>query len=200
MIETFFTYFLNNLNYFSIALLMTIESSFIPFPSEVIMIPAGYLVYQGKLNIILVILSGIVGSILGALINYYIGMKLGRHLILRYKKFLFININHLEWSEKYFKKHGVKTTFFCRLIPAVRQYISVPAGFAKMDLKKFIFYTALGAGIWVTILTLLGYYLGLAIAQNLIYIFNYIMYGLIGVIVLVLCGVIIYKLIKSKKH
>lgn len=200
MIETLFTYFLNNLNYFSIALLMTIESSFIPFPSEVIMIPAGYLVYQGKLNIILVILSGIVGSIIGALINYYIGMKLGRHLILRYKKFLFININHLEWSEKYFKKHGSKTTFFCRLIPAVRQYISIPAGFAKMDLKKFIFYTALGAGIWVTILTLLGYYLGLAIAQNLIYIFNYIMYGLIGVMALVLCGVIIYKLIKSKKH
>jgi len=200
MIETLFTYFLNNLNYFSIALLMTIESSFIPFPSEVIMIPAGYLVYQGKLNIILVILSGIVGSIIGALINYYIGMKLGRHLILKYKKFLFINTNHLEWSEKYFKKHGSKTTFFCRLIPAVRQYISIPAGFAKMDLKKFIFYTALGAGIWVTILTLLGYYLGLAIAQNLIHIFNYIMYGLIGVIGIVLCGVIIYKQIKSKKH
>lgn len=199
MIENIFAYFLNNLNYFTIALLMTIESSFIPFPSEVVMIPAGFLAYQGKLNIFLAIFSGIIGSLLGALINYYIGLKLGRKLITKNKKFLFINIKHLDWSEKYFKKHGGKTTFFCRLIPAVRQYISIPAGFAKMDIKQFIIFTSLGAGIWVIFLTFLGYFLGLSVAQNVAYIFNYIMYGLLGIIVLVFGIIIAYKFI-IRKH
>jgi len=200
IIETMFSYFLENLNYFSIALLMAIESSFIPFPSEVIMIPAGFLAHQGKLNIFLAIISGIFGSIIGALINYYIGLKLGRHLILKYKKFLFINIKHLEWSEKYFKKHGNKTTFFCRLIPAVRQYISIPAGFAKMDLKEFILYTVLGAGLWVVILTYFGYFLGLSLALNVVHIINYIMYGLLGLILLAIAIVYLFKKIKSKNR
>ena len=200
MIEGIFAYFLNNLNYFSIAILMAIESSFIPFPSEVVMIPAGFLAYQGKLNLILVIFSGIIGSLCGALINYYIGMKLGRTLILKHKKFLFINTNHLEWSEKYFKKHGSKTTFFCRLIPAVRQYISIPAGFAKMDIKKFIIFTTLGAGIWTIFLTFLGYFLGLSVAQNIAHIFNYVIIGLLAAIVLLIIGIYILKYnTKSRK-
>ncbi|MFA5745803.1 MAG: DedA family protein, partial [archaeon] len=107
MFETLFGFFLNNINYLSIFILMTIESSFIPFPSEVIMIPAGFLVATGKLNIFLAILFGILGSIVGAVINYVIGKYLGRKLILKNKKFFFINEKHLEWSEKYFKKHGV---------------------------------------------------------------------------------------------
>lgn len=200
MIQTIFGYFLNNLNYFYITLLMTIESSFIPFPSEVVMIPAGYLVYQGNLNLFIVIFCGILGSIFGALVNYFIGYKLGRSLILKYKKFLFINTSHLEWSEKYFKKHGNKTTFFCRLIPVVRQYISIPAGFSKMNMKDFIIYTAIGAGIWVAILTFLGYYLGLAVSKNIISIFNNIMYVLIGLFLISFVIIIIYKFYKKHKH
>jgi len=199
VIENIFTIFLENLNYFSIALLMVIESSFIPFPSAVVMIPAGFLAYQGKLNIFFVIFSGIVGSILGALVNYYIGLKLGRKLILKYQRFLFINTKHLEWTEEYFKKNGAKTIFFCRLIPAVRQYISIPAGFARMEMKKFIFFTTLGVGIWVAILTCLGYFLGVVIAKNVVSIFNYIVIGLLMVMFFMI--VLFYFISrKSKKH
>ncbi|MFA7708585.1 MAG: DedA family protein [archaeon] len=196
MFETLFGFFLNNINYLSIFILMTIESSFIPFPSEVIMIPAGFLVATGKLNIFLAILFGILGSIVGAVINYVIGKYLGRKLILKNKKFFFINEKHLEWSEKYFKKHGVKTTFFGRLIPVIRQYISIPAGFADMPFGKFVFYTGLGAGIWVTILTVLGYYVGQSVATNLVQVFNIIMYVLIVVFAIL---VVIFLLKRKNK-
>jgi len=177
---------------------MTIESSFIPFPSEVVMIPAGYLVATGKLNIFLTILMGILGSIAGAVINYAIGKYLGRSLILKNKKFFFINESHLEWSERYFEKHGAKTTFFGRLIPVIRQYISIPAGFANMPFGKFVFYTSIGAGIWVTILTLLGYYVGQSVATNIVYIFNLAIIGLV-IILAVLFIIIWWKKKKSQK-
>ena len=198
MFETLFGFFLNNINYLSIFILMTIESSFIPFPSEVVMIPAGYLVATGKLNIFLTILMGILGSIAGAVINYAIGKYLGRSLILKNKKFFFINESHLEWSERYFEKHGAKTTFFGRLIPVIRQYISIPAGFANMPFGKFVFYTSIGAGIWVTILTLLGYYVGQSVATNIVYIFNLAIIGLV-IILAVLFIIIWWKKKKSQK-
>ncbi len=199
MILEIFSYFLNNLNYFSITLLMAIESSFIPFPSELVMIPAGYLAYQGNLNLFLAVICGIVGSIAGALVNYYIGLKLGRNIILKHKKFLFINSKHLEWTEEYFKKHGAKTTFIGRLIPTVRQYISIPAGFAKMDIKEFILYTALGAGIWSLFLALLGYFLGLSLAQSIVSIVNYLILGVIAVVCVI--GLVVYLVKrKNKKH
>jgi len=148
------------LGYLGIFFLMLLESSFFPFPSEVVMIPAGYLVSQGEMNIFVVILCGLLGSLAGALLNYYIARRWGRSFLLRYSKFLFINEKRLMKMERFFEKHGHISTFSGRLIPGVRQYISFPAGLAKMNLVNFSLYTSLGAGIWVTILALLGYYLG----------------------------------------
>ncbi len=143
------------LGYPGIFILMFLESSFFPFPSEVVMIPAGYFVYQGKMNLILVIVIGVFGSIAGAWFNYFLAEKLGRKLILK-----FLKEHHLKMVEDFFKKYGPISTFNGRLIPLVRQYISFPAGLAKMNPLKFTVYTTAGAGIWVTILVFLGYFIG----------------------------------------
>jgi membrane protein DedA with SNARE-associated domain len=149
-----------SLGYPGIFLLMLIESSFIPFPSEVIMIPAGYLASKGDMNIAIAIACGILGSLMGALINYYLAIWLGRPLLIRYGKYVMFKEHHLVQMEDFFARHGHISTFTGRLIPMIRQYISIPAGLAKMNLPIFCFYTSLGAGIWVTILTLLGFYIG----------------------------------------
>lgn len=149
-----------SLGYPGIFLLMLIESSFIPFPSEVIMIPAGYLASKGEMNMVAVILCGIIGSLFGALLNYYLAIKLGRPLLIRYGKYVMFNENNLQKMEDFFARHGHISTFTGRLIPMIRQYISIPAGLARMNLSIFCFYTGLGAGIWVIILTLLGYFIG----------------------------------------
>lgn len=197
MFESIFAYFLNNINYFSIFILMTIESSFIPFPSEVVMIPAGYLVATGKLNIFLAIFFGILGSIAGAVVNYVIGKYLGREIILKHKKFLFINEKHLQTTEKYFKKNGVKTTFIGRLIPVVRQYISLPAGFANMHFGKFVLFTGIGAGIWTAFLTILGYSVGQSAAQSIVHTLNII---LVFVVVVAIGGYAFYRMSKADKQ
>ena len=143
------------MGYLGIVALMFLESSFFPFPSEVIMIPAGYLAFQGEMNLPLAIVSGILGSLLGAWFNYVIALKFGRSVLLK-----IVSVQKMEYLEAFFDKHGHISTFSGRLIPGVRQYISLPAGLAKMDAFKFSLYTALGAGIWVSILSLLGFYIG----------------------------------------
>ena len=156
--------------YPGIFLMMALESSFFPFPSEVVMIPAGYLAYKGEMNLLLAILSGISGSLAGALFNYWLAIKFGRPFLLRYGKYVLFKEHSLQRMEDFFARHGHISTFTGRLIPAVRQYISLPAGLARMNLAVFSFYTGLGAGIWVTILALLGYTLGhneAAIRENL---------------------------------
>lgn len=164
----FVNYFLDisqSLGYGGLVLLMAIESSFVPFPSEIIIPPAAYLAYQGKMNIFLVILAGIAGSLIGAIINYYIAYSLGRTIVYkiadhRISNVLLISSKKVKKAEEYFLEHGNISTFIGRLIFAVRQLISLPAGFSKMNFKNFVLYTTLGSGIWVIILAVLGYYFG----------------------------------------
>jgi len=139
---------------------MFLESTFFPFPSEIIMIPAGYLAYKGEMNLYIIILVGILGSVAGALLNYYLAMIFGRKFILKYGKYFFIKEETLNKLDSFFAKHGEISTFTGRLIPGIRQLISLPAGLARMHIAKFSFYTALGAGIWVIVLVAVGYLVG----------------------------------------
>lgn len=154
-----------DLGYLGLFLMMLLESSFIPFPSEIAMIPAGYLAYAGELNFFGAVCSGIAGSLAGALLNYALARSLGREILLRYGRFVGIGEQRLQSMEIFFARYGDISTFAGRLIPVVRQYISLPAGAARMQLTKFVIFTTLGAGIWIVTLTLLGYYLG-AILTN----------------------------------
>ncbi|MCR4942692.1 MAG: DedA family protein [Campylobacter sp.] len=140
--------------------MMFLESSFFPFPSEVAMIPAGYLASKGEMNLIWAFLSGVGGSLGGAIFNYYLCYFFGRELIEKYGKYVRITEEKMQKFEAFFNKHGEISTFNCRLIPGIRQYISLPAGLAKMNIAKFSLYTSLGAGIWVTVLLGIGYFLG----------------------------------------
>ncbi|MEA1879536.1 MAG: DedA family protein [Campylobacterota bacterium] len=152
--------YVGDMGYWGIFLLMFLESTFFPFPSEIIMIPAGYLAFKGEMNLYMVILMGILGSVGGALLNYYLAKSFGRAFILRYGKYFFIKEETLDKLESFFGKHGDISTFTGRLIPGIRQLISLPAGLARMNIAKFSAYTALGAGIWVIVLVLLGYVVG----------------------------------------
>ena len=146
--------------YAGIVAAMFLESSFFPFPSEVIMIPAGYLAFQGKMNLYAAIVFGILGSLAGAVFNYYLAVKLGRPLLEKYGRYILLKPETLDKLEIFFQKHGEISTFSGRLIPGIRQYISLPAGLSRMQLGRFALYTGLGAGIWVTVLALLGYFVG----------------------------------------
>jgi membrane protein DedA with SNARE-associated domain len=146
--------------YLGIFLLMSVESSFIPFPSELVLIPAGYLASQEQMNIFLIMTSTLLGSLVGAFINYYLALKLGRKLLIKYGKYFLISSQTLEKMDKYFDKHGAISTFIGRLIPGIRQLISIPAGLSGMSITVFAIYTALGAGIWGLTLVLLGYFIG----------------------------------------
>ena len=185
-----------SLGYLGIFLMMFLESSFFPFPSEVVMIPAGYLAYKGEMNIYIAIVAGILGSLAGALFNYYLAIKFGRKFLIKYGKYFFIKEPTIIKMEEFFKSHGHISTFSGRLIPAVRQYISFPAGLARMNLFIFCIYTSLGAGIWVIILTLLGYFLG----GNEALIKEYLHYIIIVILVsLVVLGIWYYNRVKKTK-
>lgn len=162
----FIAWCLEHLNYWVIILLMAIESSFIPFPSEVVVPPAAYMAATtGNQNIYLIILSATIGACLGALVNYYLALYLGRPIIYRFAnsrwgRMCLIDQEKVELAEKYFDKHGAIGTFIGRLVPAVRQLISIPAGLARMSMGRFILYTSLGAGMWNIILAGMGWYIG----------------------------------------
>lgn len=168
---SFIEWCLNNLNYWTITLLMAIESSFIPFPSEVVVPPAAYKAYHGELNIWLVILFSTLGAEVGALVNYYLAKYLGRPIIYRFAesrvgRMCLLSTKKMEQAEAFFNKHGVISTFIGRLVPAVRQLISIPAGLARMNMPKFLIFTALGALTWNSILAVLGYVAGRALPRE----------------------------------
>ena len=161
----FIQWCLAHLNYWVITLLMAIESSFIPFPSEVVVPPAAWLAgAEGDLNVVLVVVAATLGADLGALINYGLALWLGRPIVYRFAASRFgrlclLSEEKVQHAEAYFDRHGAISTFIGRLIPAVRQLISIPAGLARMSLGRFLLYTTLGAGIWNSILAAIGYYL-----------------------------------------
>ena len=159
-VVNFFAELIFRLGYIGIGLLMALESSFVPFPSEVVLPPAGYLAAQGRMSAWLALGAGLLGSLIGALINYYLAQKLGRPLLYRYGRYVLMKKKSLDRAEQFFQRHGEISMFVGRLIPVIRQLISLPAGFARMRLDLFVFYTALGAGIWCAILTYIGWLVG----------------------------------------
>lgn len=166
--EQFFGFILDlakDWGYLGIVFLMAIESSFIPFPSEIVIPPAAYLAYTGDMNIYLVVLFGVLGSLIGASVNYFLAMGLGRPLVYtlvekKWARLFLLSKKSVEKSESYFLKYGGISTFLGRLVPAVRQLISLPAGFVKMKFSSFLFFTFLGSALWVSILAALGYFFG----------------------------------------
>lgn len=209
----FIQWCLDNLNYWTITLLMTIESSFIPFPSEVVVPPAAWLAATGgnDLNIYLVVAFATLGACLGALVNYYLAMWLGRPIIY---KFANSKIGHLclldeakiKHAEEYFDKHGAVSTLVGRLIPAVRQLISIPAGLSRMRIDKFILFTTLGAGAWNVVLGLIGWALakvpGIQTREQLlerVTEYSHIIgYSILAIVVIVL-AIIIFKSLRKRK-
>jgi len=182
---------IGQMGYFGIFALMFLESSFFPFPSEVVMIPAGYLAYQGDMSLTLVLLSGILGSLAGAWFNYLLASRFGRKFLSK-----IMSDEKVEKLEAFFENHGHISTFTGRLIPGIRQYISFPAGLARMNALKFSIYTTLGAGIWASILTFLGYFLG----KNKELIHQYLKEITITTLVIVVIMIVIYVKIKKKKN
>jgi membrane protein DedA with SNARE-associated domain len=163
-IEQVTSWYMDNMNYGTITLLMTIESTFIPFPSEVVVPPAAYKASQedSNLNIFLVVVFATIGAIIGALVNYYLALWLGRPIVHKFAeskfgKLCLLSSEIITKAEDYFVKHGRSSTFVGRLVPGIRQLISIPAGLAKMPLLPFVIFTTLGAGIWNMILAFLGY-------------------------------------------
>ncbi len=163
MLETFIQWLLDrfrDLGYPGIVVLMAIESSFLPLPSELVMPPAGYLAAKGEMSFGVAVACGVLGSILGALANYGLAHWLGRPFIRRLGRYFWISEKSLERSERYFADHGEISTFLARMLPVVRHLISLPAGLAGMPLGKFVTFTGLGALVWCTILTWIGWFIG----------------------------------------
>ncbi len=195
IIQTVVDWYMANLNYFTITLLMAIESSFIPFPSEVVIPFAAYKAAQGELNIFAVLIAGTVGALIGALFNYYLSLYLGRPLVYKFAEsklgsILLLSKDKVQHAENYFVKNGNSSTFVGRLVPAVRQLISIPAGLSRMNIRNFILYTTAGAGIWNIILAVIGYY----VYEIRDKIFPYLGHILIGLGVVF----VIYLIIKGK--
>lgn len=156
----FCTEFIAKTGYAGITVLMAGESMILPIPSEAVMPFAGFLIFQGQLNLITAIIWSTVGSVIGSLLSYYIGKYGGKPFVKKYGKYLLLNEHHLDQTTKFFERYGDKTIFFSRFIPIVRHLISMPAGAGKMNLTKFTIYTLLGAGLWNAFLTYLGFVLG----------------------------------------
>jgi membrane protein DedA with SNARE-associated domain len=163
MLSSFFHWLADTilrLGYPGILVLMAIESSVLPLPSELVMPPAGYLAAKGQMDSVLAVGVGTLGSVIGALVNYALALFVGEPLLRRYGKYVLVSARSLDRTEAFFRRHGEISTLIGRLLPVVRHLISIPAGVSRMNLGRFIFFTALGAGLWCAILTYLGWIIG----------------------------------------
>lgn len=182
--------------YPGIVFLMAVESSLVPFPSELVMPPAGYLVHEGKMAWFWVVASGLFGTMLGAWFNYFLALRLGRPFFLKYGRYFLVSQESIEKADAFFAKHGEITTFVGRLLPVIRQLISLPAGLARMNFWKFSFYTALGAGIWVFILTWIGWQVG----RNKDLLQEYLHSAAIWLLALVAVVVVVYVKLAGRRR
>lgn len=195
--QSLFDWYLGHLNYFTVCLLMVIESSFIPFPSEVVIPFAAYKAAQGDLNIFLVVIAGTIGALIGALVNYFLAYYLGRPIIhklaeSRFGKLMLLSEKKIVYAEEYFVRNGKSSTLIGRLVPAVRQLISIPAGLSKMNMRDFLLYTTVGAGLWNVILAIIGYYM-FEIKEQI--------YPYLGYITIALgIGFAVYLIVKTRKN
>ena len=205
----FITSLLSNLNYGTIFVLMLLESTVIPVPSELVVSPAAYHAAGGNLNVFLVILFATIGADVGASINYAAGYYLGRPIIYRFANsklghLCLLNQEKVEKSEKYFYDHGVAATLTGRLIPGIRHLISIPAGLAKMPYWKFLFYTTIGAGVWHSILAALGWWLHTFVPEDqlddkIMEYGDYIKWGIIALVVIAIAYFVIRHFVRKKK-
>ncbi len=184
---SYWTHLIEQFGYIGIMVLMALESSFFPFPSEIVIPPAGYLAFQGRMNLFFVIISGVIGSLLGAVFNYYLSRYLGRAVLLKVGKTVGLTEKFLDFLENFFYKYGDITTLVGRLLPGVRQYISLPAGLAKMSMYKFILYTAIGAGLWVAVLAYIGFFFGsnIEVVKSVVRQFYPYLFGLLVALMLI---------------
>lgn len=190
-----FTHIISTAGYAGITFLMTLESMVVPVPSEAVMPFAGMLWFSGKMSFWLIVIFSTIGSIIGSLISYYIGLYGGRPLIKKYGKYLLLSEHDLSLTERFFARFGDKTIFISRFIPVIRHLISIPAGTGKMNIAKFITYTVIGAGLWNAFLTCLGYKLG----SNWTEIRKYS--EVVDVIlVILLIALIVFYFYKKRKH
>ncbi len=191
MLEQFVNWLVSivhDLGVLGIFVMTFVESTFVPIPAEMTMIPAGYLVQQGKMPFVPVLAASIVGTVSGAYFNYWLARYFGRGIFIRYGKWLMIDEAKLIKLESFFRKHGAISTFTGRLIPGLRHYIAFPAGLARMDIRKFFLYTALGGGIWMTVLICLGYFVG----ENKEIATKYLPMAKLVILSLMALGVVVY--------
>lgn len=196
LFQSLFDWYMANLNYFTIALLMLIESTFLPLPSEVVIPFAAYKAGQGELNVLLVVISGTIGALSGSLINYVLAYYLGRPIVYKFAgsklgRLFLLSEEKVKHAEEYFIRNGKTSTFIGRLVPGIRHLISIPAGLAKMNLRDFLMFTFIGAGIWNIILAVVGFYLYAVRDQ----IFPYVGHILLGVGIIF----IVYLIVKARK-
>jgi len=204
MLERFIDWLLQTLlqlGYPGIIALMAMESSILPVPSELVMPPAGYWAAKGQMSVAVALLCGVLGSVIGALANYYGAQWIGRPLIRRYGKYVLLSEKNLERSERFFAEHGEISTLIGRLFPVIRHLISIPAGLHGMPLPKFILYTAVGATVWCAILTWIGYFLGQheSVLRNE-EIHRYVTGALLILIPLTLITVLVYVLRRRRQR
>ena len=174
--------------YLGIFILMGLESTVLPVPSEAVLIPAGYLAYEGKMSFSLIVLSSTLGSLAGATLNYVFALWVGRPFLERWGRYFFVRQELLHKTDAFFLRHGAVSTFTGRLIPGIRHLISLPAGLTRMNYGKFAFYTCLGAGIWSLILATMGWYIG----GNEELIRQYLKQITIGLVLILGAGIALY--------